>query len=440
MASEWRDTALSELCVITRGASPRPIHDWLSPTGTPWVKISDATQSASRVISSTAEKIRTEGARHSVVVHPGDFILSNSATPGLPKFMGIEACIHDGWLLLRDFNGLDKLFAYYLLLNDRPHLVHQGNGSVFTNLKTDILKSHRVHLPPLPEQRAIAHILGTLDDKIDLNRQMSATLEAMARALFESWFVRFDPVRAKAEGRDTGLPAEIADLFPDRFEASEIGEVPKGWRTVALEDLADVEKGLSYKGAHLEDSGGIPMITLGCFAGSGAFKAQGLKRYSGKHEAKHMVRAGDLLVANTDITQDRVVLGSPVIVPESISGGSTLFTHHVFAVRTRQPLMRRFLFFALLQRDFRDTAKGHATGTTVLALPRNSVSKHRLCLPDAQLLEWAMAQMTSFSLRAERQRVESDSLRSLRDTLLPKLISGDLRVPDAERVLADAGV
>ena len=104
--------------------------------------------------------------------------------------------------------------------------------------------------PPLPEQRAIAHILGTLDDKIELNRRMNATLEAMARALFKSWFVDFDPVRAKAEGRDTGLPREIADLFPDGFEESEVGEVPKGWRVEMLGELLD----LAYAtGAATED-------------------------------------------------------------------------------------------------------------------------------------------------------------------------------------------
>ena len=88
----------------------------------------------------------------------------------------------------------------------------------------------QVPIPPLHEQRAIAHILGTLDDKIELNRRMNETLEAIARAIFKSWFVDFDPVHAKAEGRDTGLPPHIADLFPDSFEDSELGEIPKGWR------------------------------------------------------------------------------------------------------------------------------------------------------------------------------------------------------------------
>ena len=92
------------------------------------------------------------------------------------------------------------------------------------------LSSDRFHVfPPPAEQRAIAHILGTLDDKIELNRRMNETLEAMARALFKSWFVDFDPVRAKAEGRDPGLPKPLADLFPDRFVDSELGEIPEGW-------------------------------------------------------------------------------------------------------------------------------------------------------------------------------------------------------------------
>ena len=99
--------------------------------------------------------------------------------------------------------------------------------------------------PPLPNNAAIAHILGTLDDKIELIRRMNATLEEMARALFKSWFVDFDPVRAKAEGRETGLPREIADLFPDGFEESELGEVPRGWR---VEPVASVCQAISSGG------------------------------------------------------------------------------------------------------------------------------------------------------------------------------------------------
>ncbi|WP_293689392.1 restriction endonuclease subunit S, partial [Thiolapillus sp.] len=221
MGGKWKKEKFSELCTITRGGSPRPIHNYIMDKGIPWVKIADATASNSRTINSTKEYIKSTGKQKSREVFPGDLILSNSATPGLPKFMGIYACIHDGWLLLRDFNGLHKEFCYYFLLHERENLVSQGNGSVFTNLKTDILKNHVVDVPTLSEQRAIAHILGTLDDKIELNRQMAQTLESIARAIFKSWFVDFDPVKAKMEGKQPeGMSEEVAALFPDKFVES----------------------------------------------------------------------------------------------------------------------------------------------------------------------------------------------------------------------------
>lgn len=118
-------------------------------------------------------------------------------------------------------------------------------------------------LPPLPEQKAIAHILGTLDDKIELNRKMNETVEAMARALFKSWFVDFDPVRAKAEGRDTGLPKDIADLFPDEFEDSERGEIPKGWKVKSFVETVEVIGGGTPKTTVPEYwNGSIPWFSV----------------------------------------------------------------------------------------------------------------------------------------------------------------------------------
>lgn len=111
-------------------------------------------------------------------------------------------------------------------------------GATMPNLNEGIIRSFPLSIPPMHEQRAIAHILGTLDDKIELNRRMSETLESMARALFQSWFVDFDPVRAKSEGRDPGLAKHMADLFPDSLEDSELGEAPVGWRVAGLEEVA----------------------------------------------------------------------------------------------------------------------------------------------------------------------------------------------------------
>lgn len=141
----------------------------------------------------------------------------------------------------------DNDFAYYLTKSERVirYAVGQMTGtSGRQRMSAASLKNLVISLPPISQQRVIAHILGTIDDKIELNRRMSKTLEAMSRALFKSWFIDFDPVRAKMEGRDTGLPKHIADLFPDRLVDSELGEIPEGWREERLESIANFQNGL----------------------------------------------------------------------------------------------------------------------------------------------------------------------------------------------------
>ena len=132
----------------------------------------------------------------------------------------------------------DYRYIYYSLSTRKDELRDQAGGSAVPILNKGHFGDIKIYLPPLPEQRAIAHILGTLDDKIELNRRMNETLEEMARALFKSWFVDFDPVRAKMEGRDIGLPPDVAALFPDRLVDSELGTIPEGWEVGCLADIA----------------------------------------------------------------------------------------------------------------------------------------------------------------------------------------------------------
>ena len=144
----------------------------------------------------------------------------------------------------------DSRFLYYAFTQLAPQLNSAGGGgSVYTNVSKSRFSDIEISLPPLPQQRAIAHILGTLDDRIELNRRMNQTLEEMARGLFKSWFVDFDPVRAKMDGRWRrgqslpGMPADLYDLFPDRMADSELGEIPKGWGTKALNSFGEIITG-----------------------------------------------------------------------------------------------------------------------------------------------------------------------------------------------------
>lgn len=296
----------------------------------------------------------------------------------------------------------------------------------------------RIELPDLsrPEQLRVGRIVAELDDKIELNRKMSATLEAMARALFKSWFVDFDPVHAKAEGRDPGLPAEIATLFPNSFEGSEVGNIPKGWTVSLVSDIADVERGLSYKGEFLGD-GGLPMINLGCFVGGGAFDDSKIKSYRGPYRQRHIVANGDLVMANTDITQARKVLGSPGLVFSASPTEKYLFSHHTYAFRFHSDALdlRNYLYFMFLEETFRERATGFATGTTVLALPRDAILDYRFARPCLHLIGAFNDVVRSMLCRKENARRESLALAAIRDSLLPKLIAGEIRLADAERIV-----
>src|SRR6266542_2170178 len=178
----------------------------------------------------------------------GDLLYSREGTyfgiaAEVPR--GIQVCLGQRMVLLRPHaNDVNFRFLRYWLNSPLMAMYAHGfrDGTVAERLNLPTIRALPVLVPPLPEQLAIANILGTLDDKIELNRQMNETLEAIARAIFKSWFVDFDPVRAKVEGRATGLPKHIADLFPDRFEDSELGEIPVGWEVGKVEKIATLSR------------------------------------------------------------------------------------------------------------------------------------------------------------------------------------------------------
>lgn len=359
---------------------------------------------------------------------PGVTVGRSGASFGVVSFTPRDYWPLNTALYVINFHGNDPRFAYYFL--KQFDFSSYNSGSAQPSLNRNFIHPVSVEVPPPDEQHAIADILGTLDDKIELNRRMNETLEAMARALFKSWFVDFDPVRAKAAGRNPGLPQPLADLFPDSFEHSELGEIPKGWQVERLGNLSDLDKGLSYKGEGLADDGGLPMVNLGCFAGGGVFNAQNIKRYRGDFKERHLVRPGDLLVANTDMTQNRVILGSPALIPELGGEQRYLFTHHTYAFRFKSGAehWRRYLYFSLLQPEFREIAEGFATGTTVLALPRDGLLNLPLVLPPEPVLAAFERQVEPIFAAVSIRREQSRTLSACRDGLLPKLISGELRV------------
>ena len=449
----WNEYEFADLCDITRGASPRPIHEWISSEGTPWLKIADASATESRFITRTKERIRYEGRIKSVTVFPGDLILSNSATPGIPKFVGIEACIHDGWLLLRNLRNLDILFCYYLLLFERPHIVEQGSGTVFTNLKTEILKRHRVKVPPISEQRAIAHVLGTLDDKIELNRRMNETLEEMARVLFKSWFVDFDPVRAKAalrqhtfgnhavpdgeSGGNGAAPAaewtverarayldamdpQIADLFPDWLVDSELGEIPEGWAVLPAGQAVTVHGGSTPSTKELSYWGGEH-----CFATPKDLST--LQEPILASTARRLTGAGIGRIGSRLLPPGTVLLSSRAPIGYlAVTETATAVNQGIIAMVCDGPVGA---FYALQwTRCHMYAIEDRASGTTFAEISKSSFREIPFLVPsESTHAAWKSVAASLYGLLALNQR-QSRALGAQRDALLPKLISGETQM------------
>lgn len=277
-------------------------------------------------------------------------------------------------------------------------------GSTMPKLTQGNMNRIPILTPPLPEQHAIAHILGTLDDKIELNRRMNETLEAMTRALFKSWFVDFEPVRAKAEGRDIGLPKEIADLFPDSFEDSELGEVPKGWQVGRLDDVLVLQRGFDLPATQRVD---------------GQFSVVAASGPSGTHN-EYMVKGPGVTTGRSG------VLGKVFYVHDDFWPLNTSLWVKEF--RHSKPA---YAFYSLQGLDFGIFNAGSAVPT----LNRNHVHNLPTLMPPLALIDRFEAIAVSLLRRQKLNDNESRTLAAQRDTLLPKLLSGELRIKDFKNAL-----
>ena len=275
-----------------------------------------------------------------------------------------------------------------------------------------------ITLPPVSEQRAIAHVLGTLDDKIELNRRMNATLEGMARALFRSWFVDFDPVRAKMEGRDTGLPKDIADLFPDRLVDSELGEIPEGWPLVPLTELIEVNPSRSLRRGEI-----APYLDMANMPTCGHAPDSVVQRRfnSGMRYAN-----GDTLLARiTPCLENGKTAYVDFLRDDEIGWGSTEY----IVMNPRHPLPSEFAYFLARTARFREFAIQNMSGTSGRQrVPTAALSGFSMPSPPAPVGTAFGRAARSLLRRARTAGDECRVLANCRDALLPKLVSGQVRV------------
>ena len=329
------------------------------------------------------------------------------------------------FIVIRGRPGIsDSSFAFYMTCSAtvRNFAISQMTGtSGRQRVPAESLAHLTVRIPPLPEQKAIAHILGTLDDKIELNRRMNETLEAMARALFKDWFVDFGPVQAKAEGREAYLPEEIWGLFPDSFEGSELGEIPRGWGVKPLSEVASFLNGLAlqkYPATSPEDS--LPVIKIAELRNGISAKTDKASRNIPK---KYIVTDGDFLFA-----------WSGSLMAQFWTEGEGALNQHLFKVTSDQYPPWFFAGWVRFHLDgFQRIAASKAT--TMGHIQRSHLQAALASCPPDDTLIGLGALVESLVRRGVSASMESRSLAKVRDLLLPKLMSGEIRVREGEKVM-----
>jgi len=434
MAGEWHTASLGSLLkggirhglykpLEAFGAGSRVLkmglqysEDRIGPQAMPRVPVTDEELTRFRVqegdllFSRTSMMSDGAGKCSLVVAHEEPFVFDGNILCGTP-----------------DRETADPAYIFYFLKSPagKQSISEIIGGTQSRSLSGTSLSAVEVQLPPLDEQHAIAHILGTLDDKIELNRRMSETLEAMARAIFKSWFVDFDPVRAKAEGRDPGLPKHIADLFPDSFEDSELGEIPRGWRVGTLGDVAEHPRRGVQSNRLAPDA---PYI--------------GLEHMPRRSIALWEWDVADGLESNKfEFRKGEILFGKlrPYFHKVGVAPVDGVCSTDIVVVSPRTPQWFAFVLGILSSDEFVEHTNGSSTGTKMPRTSWTEMARYNIALAPDPVARAFTNLLQPVTDRINAGIHESRSAVTLRDTLLPKLISGELRIRSERKFIEVSG-
>ncbi|HEY8337308.1 MAG TPA: restriction endonuclease subunit S [Tardiphaga sp.] len=422
MAGEWIECALADACSsidyrLTASASDREV-------GPRFLRITDIV-TGHIDWNAVPHVAANEAIAAKYRLHDGDIVLARTgASTGASAYVQNPPPAMFASYLVRlqakpEFDA--RFLAYYLRSEDFWTFIRGvlGDKSAQPNASASTMTKAPLRAPKdKAEQRAIAHILGTLDDKIELNRRMNETLEAMARALFKSWFVDFDPVRAKAEGRDPGLPQPLADLFPDSFEDSALEEIPSGWRVGCVDDEFGLTMGQSPPGDTYNEAGhGLPF-----YQGRTDFGFRFPTRRVYCTAPTRLAKRGDTLISvrapvgDINMAAEDCAIGRGVAAARHKTG-SRSYSYQF--MRSQEEVFDRF----------------EAEGTVFGSIGKKDFHAISCVVPPHDLVVEFERRLAPVDGRIEVTEHETQALAALRDALLPKLISGELRVNDAERLI-----
>lgn len=434
MAGEFKAIQLGEVASVRSGFAFKS-SDW-TESGVPVVKISNVKDGRLEMDGCSFVSQETADEASESRLNRGDILIA------MTGYIGDVALVRDenlpvvlnqrvGRFSVIDQKRLDRQFLFYILRKPdvRREIEGLGYGSAQPNVSPTLIHGVKIPLPCIDQQRAIAHILGTLDDRIEANRRMAATLEEMARALFRAWFVTFEPVRAKAEGRWQpgqtlpGLPANLYDLFPDRLVETEQGEIPEGWRSCSVYEVANVIYGAPFASEWFNTDGrGVPLIRIRDLKSEtpGVWTDE-------QHPKGYLVKPGDIVVGMDGEFRaylwgsDPAWLNQRVCVFQPKAGYS--------AAQVRNLILDPLTFVEATQ-----------VGTTVIHLGKKDIDNFKITIPSPQISEHFGHLAQPWYDKLVCIKLATRTLSSIRDVILPKLVSGAIRVKDAEAFLTERGL
>ena len=402
---------LSQICKIILSGTPKTSVSKYWNGDIKWVTPSDITKINERYIHDTERKITKVGIENSSakLLKKNTIIISARGTVGELCIIPSEMSCNQSCYALEVFSEIVRpLYLFYVLKNLKSTYDQIAHGTTFDTITKITFDEIEINLPSLDEQDKLIPKLDSLDSQIENLQNQNKILEQISQAVFKSWFIDFDGVT--------------------KFENSELGQIPKGWRVEKLENLIELINGVSYRSTELMPSN-TALVTLKSVKRGGGYTERGLKSFEGKYKENQIICEGDIIIAKTDLTQDAEVIGKPALIRNSKEFNLLIASLDLVIVRTKNNYIpKSYLYNLFLRDEFQNHVYGYTSGTTVLHLAKDGIPNYQIILPPKKILEKFDESISIMMQKNHENNYQINNLTKIRDVLLPKLISGEIKV------------